>query len=177
MAALIATDPLVEKLMKIEGKAEIIGGEIIEWPPSGAMPSYAAGAIGFSLHHAEFQSNGRVGSRLLAFLSPLPQGRSFTPDVSFWVDAPGNDPFGPIPHPPVFAVEVRSENDYGRRAELAISQKKSGITSRRVLWWSGMSICETKKASPNIPLKLWTTRRSSGAAKSPMRATRLRVGR
>ena len=30
---------------------------------------------------------------------------------------------GFLPEPPVFAVEVRSENDYGRRAEAAITAK------------------------------------------------------
>ena len=55
------------------------------------------------------------------FLCDLPHRKSFSPSAAFGIGPEMN--MGFLPHPPVFAVEVRSENDYGRRAELAISQK------------------------------------------------------
>ena len=35
MATLMATDPLVDELMEVEGKAEIVDGEIVKIMPTG----------------------------------------------------------------------------------------------------------------------------------------------
>lgn len=122
MATLIANDPLVEELMATEEKAEIVNGEIVKIMPTGGLPSYAALKIAASLLlHSDNLPEGVAFGDNAGFLCDLPDRKSFSPDAAFYVGPPMDMGFLPIP--PVFAVEVRSENDYGRRAELAIAAK------------------------------------------------------
>lgn len=122
MATLVATHPLIDELRKVEGKAEIVGGKIVHLMPTGGRPSYAALKIASSLLlHCETLPEGIAFGDNAGFLCDLPDRRSFSPDAAFYL---GPEPdMGFLPVPPVFAVEVRSENDYGRRAEAAITQK------------------------------------------------------
>jgi Uma2 family endonuclease len=52
----------------------------------------------------------------------LPHRKSFSPDAAFYAGELKGGDF--LEGAPVFAVEVRSKNDYGERAELAIAQKR-----------------------------------------------------
>ena len=123
MATLTATDPMVEELMRTEGKAEIINGEVVKLMSTGRFPGRAAGKIFASLLAYEANIEGVAATDNIGFLCDLPNRRSFSPDAAFY-NGPGEEnDMGFFPEPPVFAVEVRSENDYGRRAEAAISQK------------------------------------------------------
>ena len=121
MATLVANDPLVEELMQVEGKAEIVGGKILKIMPTGGKPSYAASRILLALAMVEEEAGGIAFGDNAGFLCDLPDRKSFSPDAAFYI-GPQPD-MGFLPVPPVFAVEVRSENDYGRRAEAAITQK------------------------------------------------------
>lgn len=104
------------------GKAEIIGGEFVFMSPTGFLPNYAAGEIFASLR--EYGRRTKSGYALtdnIGFSVDLPNRKSFSPDASFYTGQPagGSFPQGA----PVFAVEVRSENDYGAKAEQSISAK------------------------------------------------------
>ena len=124
MATLTATDALVEELMRTEGKAEIIGGKVVKQMPTGRFPGRAALKIVASLMAYEGNlDNGVAFGDSVGFLCDLPNRRSFAPDASFYVGPGEEEDMGFLPEPPVFAVEVRSENDYGRSAERAIAQK------------------------------------------------------
>ena len=123
MATLTATDPLVEELMKTEGKAEIVGGKVVELPLAGAWPSHAAGQILFSLMQHEEVARGEVYSSTVGFLCDLPHRGSFSPDASFYNGPHPADPMKFLPQAPIFAVEVRNLEDYGRLAEAAIADK------------------------------------------------------
>lgn len=122
MTTLLASDPLVEELMEIEGKAEIVNGGILKLMPTGGKPSYAALKIAASLLlHSEIVPEGIAFGDNAGFLCALPDRKSFSPDAAFYI---GPEPeMGFLPIPPVFAVEVRSENDYGPPAERAIRAK------------------------------------------------------
>lgn len=121
MTTLLASDPLVEELMEIEGKAEIVNGGILKLMPTGGKPSYAAGRIFLALAMYEELGAGIAFSDNVGFLCDLPDRKSFSPDAAFYI---GPEPeMGFLPIPPVFAVEVRSENDYGPPAERAIRAK------------------------------------------------------
>ena len=120
MATLIA-DPLVEELMGIDEKAEIVGGRIIKFMPTGGKPSYAASRILLALALYEESGGGIAFGDNAGFLCDLPNRKSFSPDAAFYLGP--EIEMGFLPVPPVFAVEVRSENDYGRRAEIAITAK------------------------------------------------------
>ncbi len=121
MATLIA-DPLVEELMQIDEKAEIVGGNMFEIALAGGKPSYAAGEVFFALRQWIQQNvEGVAFGDNAGFLCDLPNRKSFSPDAAFYIGP--EIEMGFLPIPPVFAVEVRSDGDYGRRAEAAITAK------------------------------------------------------
>jgi len=55
--------------------------------------------------------------------SVFPTGRSFSPDVAFWTGGPLTRKFPE--GAPIFAVEVRSDEDYGPAAERAMAAKRA----------------------------------------------------
>ena len=118
------TESLIEALSKTEGKAEIVNGEILRMPPSGDLPGSAAGAIYLSLFgYAKQTRNGRAYGDGVGFLVDLPNRKSFSPDAAFHTGERTGMKF--LKGAPVFAVEVRSENDYGRKAEKNMAQKRA----------------------------------------------------
>ena len=119
----------LEDLMKFDGKAELIGGRIVEFMASGRLPNRIAKRILRSLDdYAESIGVGEAFTDNLGYAvdPPLISGRqSFSPDASYHAGPfPSND-MGFIECAPTFAVEVRSENDYGRSAETAIADKRA----------------------------------------------------
>ena len=101
---------------------EIVDGEIVLMSPTGGEPGYAGDEIFVSLRqYSRRTKRGRAVGDNKAFRVHLATRESFSPDAAFYV--------GPNPGmkfyegPPVFAVEVRSENDYGPRADERIAQK------------------------------------------------------
>jgi Uma2 family endonuclease len=111
-----------EDLYTIDGKAEIVNGEIVLMSPTGGRPGYAADEVFASLRqHAKRTKSGRAVADNKAFRVDLPNRESFSPDAAFYI---GPDPGMKFyTGAPVFAVEVRSENDYGPKAEKAIREK------------------------------------------------------
>ncbi len=117
------TEMLIEKLYQTEGKAEIINGEVIEFMSTGDEPSSAAFNIAVSLKLYQRKIGyGRSYADNVGFLVDLPHRKSFSPDASFYVGNRAGMKF--LQGAPIFAVEVRSENDYGNRAEKAIAEKR-----------------------------------------------------
>lgn len=118
------TDELIKQLYQIEGKAEIVNGEIVLMSPTGGMPGEASVGIVVSLRsYARRMGQGRAVPDNVAFVVNLPRRRSFSPDAAFWTGDPPTMRF--YEGAPVFAVEVRSENDYGPKAEREIVQKRA----------------------------------------------------
>lgn len=104
------------------GKAELVGGEIIRMSPTGGLPSYAAGEIFASLRaYAKQTRSGHAVGDNTGFVVDLPHRKSFAPDVAYY-RGPLTMKF--LEGSPVFAVEVRSEGDYGPAAERAIRLKR-----------------------------------------------------
>ena len=113
----------IEDLYKVEGKAELVNGEIILMSPTGYLPNFAAGEIFSSLSaYSKRTKYGRVVTDNCAFVVNLPHRKSFSPDAAFFVSA-GSMKF--IDGAPLFAVEVRSEGDYGPRAEREMAKKRA----------------------------------------------------
>ena len=105
------------------GKAEIIEGELVLKPPSGLWHNRAAGSIYLSLRQYELHaSEGCAIGDNAGFIVNLPNRRSFSPDAAWYVGPPTGMRF--LEGAPLFAVEVRSQEDYGPRAERAIAQKR-----------------------------------------------------
>lgn len=118
------TEATIEDLYQVEGKAEIVNGEIVHMSPTGSRPGYAGDEVFVSLHeYSKRTGTGRAVGDNKAFRVDLPHRKSFSPDAAFYV---GPDPGMKFyERAPVFAVEVRSEGDYGPKAERAMAQKRA----------------------------------------------------
>ncbi|HLG15207.1 MAG TPA: Uma2 family endonuclease [Blastocatellia bacterium] len=114
----------IEDLYNTPGKAEIVNGEVILMSPTGDAPNYAAGEIFASLReHARRTKTGRAVTDNAGFRVNLPRRSSFSPDAAFYVGPSKGMKF--FEGAPVFAVEVRSEGDYGRDAERDMAAKRA----------------------------------------------------
>ncbi len=114
----------VEDLYQVRGKAELVDGELLLLSPTGHLPNRAAGTIYLRLR--EYESSVKMGLAYTdnaGFLVDLPRRQSFSPDAAFHL-RPG---FGGmfLEGAPVFAVEVRSESDYGKRGEREMAAKRA----------------------------------------------------
>ena len=118
------TQATVEDLYRIpdNGKAEIVNGEVVLMSPTGDMPGRAGGAIYVSLRSVERRAGGRAYPDNVGFRVELPNRKSFSPDAAFYVGKPSGMKF--LEGAPVFAAEIRSENDYGREAEVELASKR-----------------------------------------------------
>lgn len=136
---ILAQRATLDDLMRIEGKAELIGGRIVKLMPTGMLPSEVAANIFLSLHlHARQTKVGRAYTDNLGYAIPeLPSGReSFSPDASYYSGPLPANRMGYIHGPPTFAVEVRSENDYGDAAEAELAAKRADyfVAGTLVVW-------------------------------------------
>jgi Uma2 family endonuclease len=128
MSPVTQTAATLDDLYRVEGKAELVAGRIVPLMPTGRRPNRVAFRICRSLDdHAEATGRGEAYTDNIGFaVPPLSSGReSFSPDASYFL--------GPFPAnvmrflqgPPTFAVEVRSEGDYGDAAEEAMASKRA----------------------------------------------------
>lgn len=128
------TEATIEDLYQVRGKAEIINGEIVQMSPTGGLPNYAAIEITMSLReYAKRTKSGYYVGDNAAFVVNLPHRKSFSPDAAFYV---GEMTMKFFEGAPVFAVEVRSEGDYGPKAEVKMAAKRADYfaTGTRVVW-------------------------------------------
>jgi Uma2 family endonuclease len=115
--------PTIEDLYRVKGKAELVNGEIIEMPPTGYLPGYAASRILYSLiTHEQATKGGRAIGDNVGFRVNLPNRQSFSPDAAWYIGQPTGMKF--LEGAPIFAVEVRSEGDYGPKAEREMAEKR-----------------------------------------------------
>jgi Uma2 family endonuclease len=113
----------IEDLLKVEQKAEIVNGEIILMSPTGILPGYAGDEILSSLReYSKRHKYGRAVGDNKGFIVNLPHRKSFSPDAALYVGVASGMKF--YEGAPVFAVEVRSEGDYGPRAERKMAAKR-----------------------------------------------------
>lgn len=118
------TQATMEDLMLVKEKAELVNGEIKIMPPTGDEPGRAGGSVYISLRQYERETHsGYAYPDNVAFKANLPHRGSFSPDAAFYTGLRGGMKY--LSDPPVFAVEVRSENDYGKAAERAIEEKRA----------------------------------------------------
>ena len=127
------TTATIEDLYSLpDVKAEIVDGEVRIMAPTGFLPSNAAGAIYSSLR--EYARRTGLGYALTdntGFIVDLPNRKLFSPDAAFYT---GRDLGDEVPNgAPVFAVEVRSESDYGPHAESEIARKRAEYFSAGTL--------------------------------------------
>ena len=113
----------IEDLYHVPGKAEIVNGEIVHMPPTGGLPNIAAGEIFVSLrNYVKRTGSGHAFTDNVGFEVNLPNRSAFSPDASFYIGTLDGLSY-PIGSPN-FAAEVRSENDYGSKAEREMADKR-----------------------------------------------------
>jgi Uma2 family endonuclease len=145
--------------MRTEGKAELIGGRIVRWPPAGWWPGTLAGRVAISLHdYAEATGRGEAYTSLLAYGVPeLPSGReSFSPDASYYTGPHPDNPMSYMPGPPDLAVEVRSAEEYTPAAEREMAAKRADyFQAGTLVVWDVDPVAEVVRkytaAAPDVP--------------------------
>jgi Uma2 family endonuclease len=135
MSAKVVSKATIHDLYKIPEKAEIVGGEVVKLMPTGMLPSRASFAIAMSLR--QYETPERVGQSYgdnTGFIVSLPNRDSFSPDASWYVGNFTGMRF--LEGAPLFAAEVRSENDYGSKAEqdMAAKRKDYFAAGTQVVW-------------------------------------------
>lgn len=114
----------VDDLYGIDGKAEIVGGKLVLMSPTGDLHGTAATNVATNLKlHQRAHGGGRAYADNVGFLVHLPNRRSFSPDAAWYRGPRAGAKF--LQGAPVFAVEIRSEDDYGPRAERALAAKRA----------------------------------------------------
>ena len=118
------THATIEDLYRVEGKAELVNGEIVHMPPAGEDPNFAGGEIFTSLRdYTKRTGRGRAYTDGAGFHVNLPHREAFGPDAAYHVGPRMGMRFAE--GAPVFAVEVRSEYDYGPAAEREMAAKRA----------------------------------------------------
>jgi Uma2 family endonuclease len=127
-------------LAKVTDKAELIDGRIVHIMPTGYRPGRIAFRIARSLDDfAEAKGRGfALGDNIGYAVPELASGReSFSPDASYSLaPPPENNDMGFVEGPPLFAVEVRSENDDTPSAEKEIAAKRADYfeAGTQIVW-------------------------------------------
>ncbi len=118
----------LDDLYPTPGKAELMGGRIVEFMATGLKPNRVAGRIFRSLDDYSEQIGKGVAltDNMGVSVAELPSGReSFSPDAAYHSGRLPSDLMRFIEGPPTFAAEVRSENDYGDAAEAEMAEKRA----------------------------------------------------
>jgi Uma2 family endonuclease len=160
----------IEDLYRVEGKAELVNGEIVHMPPTGYLPGYAGDEIFFSLR--AYLKENKIGGIAVGdnkgFRVNLPGRESFSPDAAYYSGKATGMKF--FEGSPSFAVEIRSENDYGPKAEREIAVKRADYfaAGTLVVWDVDLlSLDVIKSYNHNDPDKPKIYRRSEIADAEP----------
>lgn len=139
MASATERRATLDDLYRVEGKAELIGGRIVHLMPTGSWPGDIGHEICSSLkRHARLIGRGKGSPDGVSYyVNELNSGRrSFSPDAAYFEGVVPSKWMRFIEGPPTFAVEVRSENDYGPAAEREMAAKRLDYfeAGTRVVW-------------------------------------------
>ena len=118
----------LEDLLRVEGKAELIGGRIVRMMSTGILPNRAASRILVSLlAYTDRTRCGQSFSDNMGFSVRMLKStrQSFSPDVSFYSGPLPENEMRFVEGPPTFAVEVRSECDYRPGAQVEMASKRA----------------------------------------------------
>lgn len=119
-----AAKATIDDLYKVpdDQKAELVNGEVVLLMPTGDEPGYAGDEIFVALReHARTTGYGRAVGDNKGFRVQLPHRESFSPDAALYTGPRTGMRF--FEGAPIFAVEVRSEHDYGPQAERDMAAK------------------------------------------------------
>jgi Uma2 family endonuclease len=114
----------LEDLERVDGKAELVNGEIVRMTPAGYGHIRATARILESLLAYERRTDrGCAVGDGAGFRVRLPNRASFSPDAAYYLGPPTGEDL--LEGPPVFAVEIRSKRDYTPAAEARLTAKRA----------------------------------------------------
>jgi Uma2 family endonuclease len=125
----------LDDLYNEPGKAELIGGRIVQLMATGHKPNRIGGRIFRKLaEHSETTGIGEAYTDNMGFAVPeLSSGReSFSPDVAYFIGQLPKNPMRFVEGAPTFAVEVRSEKD--DETEMADKRADYFEAGTKVVW-------------------------------------------
>jgi Uma2 family endonuclease len=134
------TEATIEDLYNApdDGTYELVDGKLVKMSPTGYRPHRIGFRIARSLADYEEQTGiGEAMSDGVAYIVNLPHRQSFSPDASYTFDIPAEDQeMKFIRGIPVFAVEVRSEHDYGPAKDREYAEKRADYfaVGTKVVW-------------------------------------------
>ncbi|HYO10352.1 MAG TPA: Uma2 family endonuclease [Tepidisphaeraceae bacterium] len=152
----IKTAATVKDLYRVDGKAELVRGELVHMPATGRAPGFASDEILVSLkQYVKRTRHGVAVGDNKGFLVDLPHLRSFSPDAALYVGPNSGMKF--FEGAPVFAAEVRSEGDYGPAADAEMAAKRADyFAAGTLVVWDvdvlGRDVVRVYRASePGVP--------------------------
>jgi Uma2 family endonuclease len=131
----LGREATLEDLWEVEGRAELIDGEIVPVTPAGHRPVRSAARIWRSLDDYEaLHGGGFAVSEGAIFVLRTPGTQVLSPDAAWW-NGDSVEP-GAIEGAPLFAAEVRSVSDYGPTAEreMALKRARYFAGGTQVVW-------------------------------------------
>jgi Uma2 family endonuclease len=149
----------IDDLLRVEGKAELINGRIVQLMVTGFWPGKIAANIYVSLRlYVRAGHLGQATPDNVGYAIPeLPSGReSFSPDEAFYRGAVPPKLMRFIQGAPTFGAEVPSENDYGPAAEQEMATKRVDyFQAGTLVVWDVDPIAETsaiyRQDNPTLP--------------------------
>jgi Uma2 family endonuclease len=113
----------IAELYRVEGRAELVNGELVLMAGAGYRHGLVAFEIAVSLReYGKRTGHGHAIPDAVGFIVDLPNRWSFSPDAGFALQPVTNE-F--VDGAPVLAVEVRSPEDYGPAAEREMAAKRA----------------------------------------------------
>lgn len=141
-----------------DGKYELVNGRLVKMPPTGYRPGRIAFLIADALLEYEVQrGHGVALADGVAYIVDLPHRRSFSPDASYTLDIPSEEQeMKFIKGIPLFAIEVRSEGDYGPAKDREYTEKRADyFTVGTTVVWDvdpiRRMIFSYRRDAPNTP--------------------------
>jgi Uma2 family endonuclease len=132
----ISNDATAEHLYPVlqSDTAEFVNGLLFVISPNGRTPSRAAGNIYYKL--VQYERRTKIGYAIpdkTGFVVDLPNRKSFNPDAAFYL---GKLTKSCLQGAPIFAVEVRSEGDYGPTAEQEMASRRADYfaAGTQIIW-------------------------------------------
>jgi Uma2 family endonuclease len=105
----------LEDLAQVEGRAELVGGCIVQIPFSTIRKGRIEGRLLVSLNdYGDETGNGEAFTGGVAYVVNIPGSnrRTFSSDISFHSGPFPANPMAFIEGAPTFAIEIREENEY-----------------------------------------------------------------
>lgn len=135
MLANSTRESLIAELYTIEGRAEIVDGEVVRYSYDSPQHNKAVGAVGVSLlRHGDQTKSGYCLFGTVAYIVDLPNRWAFCPDAAFYTSPRLSMKFPE--GAPGFAVEIRNPWDYGEDFEAELRQKVADYfaAGTQVVW-------------------------------------------